>query len=83
MDRRPVTTVIFSGFFLFGMLFILWGVLLPEMATDLAMSETVSGALFLLFSLGMMLGAIFGGKYVTKFDSLSAVKTTRRRSLPS
>ena len=70
MDRRPVTTVIFSGFFLFGMLFILWGVLLPEMATDLAMSETVSGALFLLFSLGMMLGAIFGGKYVTKFDFL-------------
>ena len=70
MSRRPVTAIIFGGFFLFGMLFILWGVLLPEIAADLEMSETVSGALFLLFSLGMMLGALFGGKYVSKFDFL-------------
>ena len=70
MSRRPVTAIIFGGFFQFGMLFILWGVLLPEIAADLEMSETVSGALFLLFSLGMMLGALFGGKYVSKFDFL-------------
>ena len=70
MSRRPATTVIFAGFFLLGMLFILWGILLPDIARDLAMSEVVSGALFSLFSLGMMSGAILGGKYATRFDFL-------------
>ena len=68
MQRRPVTAVIFSGFFLLGTLFILWGVLLPDIALDLNMSEIVSGALFSLFSLGMMTGAILGGKYANRFD---------------
>lgn len=70
MSRRPVTIVIFSGFFLLGMLFIMWGILLPDIAAELAMSELVSGGFFLLFSVGMMLGAIIGGKYVTKFEFL-------------
>ena len=34
MSRRPITVVIFSGFFLLGMLFILWGILLPDIAAD-------------------------------------------------
>ncbi|MCU7553496.1 MFS transporter [Alteromonas sp. ASW11-19] len=68
MSRRPATTVIFAGFFLLGMLFILWGILLPDIAVDLAMSELISGALFTLFSLGMMIGAIVGGKYASRFD---------------
>ncbi|AXR05027.1 MFS transporter [Salinimonas sediminis] len=71
MSRRPMTIVIFSGFFLLGMLFIMWGILLPDIAADMAMSELVSGAFFLLFSLGMMLGAIIGGKYVSRFDFLT------------
>lgn len=70
MSRRPATTVIFAGFFLLGMLFILWGILLPDIARDLSMSEVISGALFSLFSLGMMTGAILGGKYATRFDFL-------------
>jgi FHS family glucose/mannose:H+ symporter-like MFS transporter len=70
MSRRPVTIVIFSGFFLLGMLFILWGILLPDIAADLNMSELVSGAFFSLFSIGMMLGAILGGKYVSRFDHM-------------
>lgn len=68
MQRRPVTAVIFAGFFLLGTLFILWGILLPDIAIDLNMSEIVSGALFSLFSLGMMTGAIVGGKYANRFD---------------
>lgn len=68
MQRRPVTAVIFAGFFLLGKLFILWGILLPDIASDLAMSELISGALFSLFSLGMMAGAIIGGKYANRFD---------------
>lgn len=70
MSRRPVTIVIFSGFFLLGMLFILWGILLPDIAADLRMSELVSGAFFSLFSIGMMLGAVLGGKYVSRFDHM-------------
>ena len=70
MSRRPATTVIFAGFFLLGMLFILWGILLPDISRDLSMSEVISGALFSLFSLGMMTGAILGGKYATRFDFL-------------
>ena len=70
MSRRPVTIVIFSGFFLLGMLFILWGILLPDIAKDLRMSELVSGTFFSLFSIGMMLGAVIGGKYVSRFDHM-------------
>lgn len=68
MSRRPATAVIFAGFFLLGMLFILWGILLPDIAADLAMSEVISGALFTLFSLGMVAGGIVGGKYASRFD---------------
>lgn len=71
MQRRPVTAVIFAGFFLLGTLFILWGILLPDIATNLNMSEIVSGALFSLFSLGMMTGAIVGGKYANRFDFIA------------
>ena len=71
MSRRPMTIVIFAGFFQLGMLFIMWGILLPDIARNLAMSEVISGALFTLFSLGMMSGAILGGKYASRFDFLS------------
>jgi len=75
MSRRPVTIVIFSGFFLLGMLFILWGILLPDIANDLRMSELVSGAFFSLFSLGMMLGAVLGGKYISRFEYMPLLAT--------
>lgn len=68
MSRLPATIVIFAGFFLIGKLFILWGILLPDIANDLAMSEVISGALFSLFSVGMMLGAVIGGKYASRFE---------------
>ena len=68
MSRLPATIVIFAGFFLIGKLFILWGILLPDIATDLAMSEVVSGALFSLFSVGMLFGAVLGGKYASRFE---------------
>lgn len=70
MNRTLATTVIFSGFFLLGILLLMWGILLPRMAVELAMSSFVSGALFTLFSLGMMTGAIVGGKYASRFDFL-------------
>ncbi|RDV24883.1 MFS transporter [Alteromonas aestuariivivens] len=71
MNRRPITIVIFAGFFLFGMLFLLWGILLSDIAADLGMNKVVSGALFTLFSLGTVLGAVVGGKYVSRFDFLA------------
>ncbi|WP_115718354.1 MFS transporter [Gallaecimonas mangrovi] len=71
MSRSSATAVIFVGFFLLGMVFILWGILLPDMAHSLAMSEVVSGAFFTLISMGMIVGAFIGGKYVQKFDFLS------------
>ncbi|WP_417362550.1 MFS transporter [Gallaecimonas pentaromativorans] len=75
MNRRAATAVIFIGFFLLGMVFILWGILLPDLARSLAMSEVVSGAFFTLISLGMIVGAFIGGKYVQKFDFLSLFST--------
>ncbi|EKE77848.1 MFS transporter [Gallaecimonas xiamenensis] len=71
MNRSAATAVIFIGFFLLGMVFILWGILLPDLAQTLAMNEVVSGAFFTLISLGMIVGAFVGGKYVQKFDFLS------------
>ncbi|KXI28561.1 MFS transporter [Paraglaciecola hydrolytica] len=71
MDRRFATSVIFIGFFLLGMVFILWGILLPDLANSLAMSEIVSGAFFTLISLGSIIGAFIGGKYIQKFDFMS------------
>jgi len=68
MSRAPATIIIFSGFFLIGKLFLLWGILLPNIAENLNMTELVSGALFSLFSVGMMLGAILGGKYASRFE---------------
>jgi MFS transporter, FHS family, glucose/mannose:H+ symporter len=71
MNRRTATSVIFIGFFLLGMVFILWGILLPDLAKSLAMSELVSGAFFTLISLGAIVGAFVGGKYIQKFDFMS------------
>jgi len=70
MNRTLATTVIFSGFFLLGILLLMWGILLPRMAAELTMSSFISGALFTLFSLGMMMGAIIGGKYASRFEFL-------------
>lgn len=68
MNRTFMTVLIFVVFFLLGLLFLMWGVLLPDMVRKLAMSELVSGALFTLFSVGMMLGALFGGKYINRYN---------------
>ncbi|WP_269518157.1 MFS transporter [Alteromonas sp. BMJM2] len=68
MSRAPATIIIFSGFFLIGKLFLLWGILLPNIAENLNMTELVSGALFSLFSIGMMFGAMLGGKYASRFE---------------
>ncbi len=62
MDRRPITIVIFTGFYLLGLLFLLWGILLPDIITDLKVTKVDAGVLFTLFSLGSMAGAIVGGK---------------------
>ncbi len=75
MSRLPATIVIFVGFFLIGKLFILWGILLPDIAVDLRMTELVSGALFSLFSIGMMLGAVIGGKYASRFEFMPLLAT--------
>jgi FHS family glucose/mannose:H+ symporter-like MFS transporter len=71
MHRCFATSVIFIGFFLFGMVFILWGVLLPDIAKSLTMSELVSGIFFSLISVGAIVGAFLGGKYIQKFDFMS------------
>ncbi len=75
MSRLPATIVIFAGFFLIGKLFILWGILLPDIANNLQMSELVSGALFSLFSVGMMLGAVIGGKYASRYEYMPLLAT--------
>lgn len=71
MDRRFATSVIFIGFFLLGMVFILWGIILPDLAKSLAMTEVISGAFFTLISVGSIVGAFLGGKYIQKFDFMS------------
>ncbi|MGQ8365372.1 MFS transporter [Glaciecola sp. 1036] len=71
MQRRSATTVIFIGFMLLGVAFILWGILLPELAESLAMTEIISGAFFTLISIGAIVGAFIGGKYIHKFDFMS------------
>lgn len=71
MNRRTATSVIFIGFFLLGMVFILWGIMLPDLAKSLVMSELVSGAFFTLISIGAITGAFVGGKYIQKFDFMS------------
>lgn len=70
MSRLHPTAVIFSGFFLLGNLIILWGMLLPDMAKSLQMAPAISGAFFSLMSVGTIIGAVIGGKYVQKFHFL-------------
>lgn len=70
MSRLHPTAVIFSGFFLLGNLIILWGMLLPDMAKALNMAPAISGVFFSLMSIGTIVGAIIGGKYVQKFHFL-------------
>lgn len=71
MHRSFATSVIFISFFLLGMVFILWGILLPDLAQSLEMNEMMSGTFFSLFSLGAIVGAFLGGKYIQKFDFMS------------
>jgi fucose permease len=70
MSRAAPTTVIFSGFFILGNLIILWGLLLPDLAAELALSKSLSGLFFSLMSVGTILGAVLGGKYAQKFQFL-------------
>ncbi len=70
MSRAAPTAVIFSGFFILGNLIILWGLLLPDLAAELALSKSLSGVFFSLMSAGTILGAVLGGKYAQKFQFL-------------
>lgn len=70
MSRFHPTALIFSGFFLLGLLIILWGVLLPDLNRELGMSAAQSGWFFLVMALGTVSGAYLGGKYVQKFHFL-------------
>lgn len=70
MSRAAPTAVIFSGFFILGNLIILWGLLLPDLAAELALSKSLSGVFFSLMSVGTILGAVLGGKYAQKFQFL-------------
>jgi MFS family permease len=70
MSRAAPTAVIFSGFFILGNLIILWGLLLPDLAAELALSKSLSGLFFSLMSVGTILGAVLGGKYAQKFQFL-------------
>ncbi|MFP8966332.1 MFS transporter [Pokkaliibacter sp. CJK22405] len=69
---RPtiVTLVIFCAYFMLGHVSLVWGVILPAMSTELAMSKVFSGTFFMVFSLGMVGGAFLGGKYITRFPFL-------------
>ena len=70
MSRFHPTALIFSGFFLLGILIILWGVLLPDLTHSLQMSAAQSGWFFMVMALGTISGAYLGGKYVQKFNFL-------------
>lgn len=70
MSRAAPTAVIFSGFFILGNLIILWGLLLPDLAAELALSKSLSGLFFSLMSVGTIVGAVLGGKYAQKFQFL-------------
>ena len=70
MSRFHPTALIFSGFFLLGILIILWGVLLPDLTKSLQMTSAQSGWFFLVMALGTVSGAYLGGKYVQKFNFL-------------
>src|SRR5690606_11257654 len=70
MSRLHPTAVIFSGFCILGNLTILWGMLLPDMAKALNMAPAISGVFFSLMSVGTIVGAIIGGKYVQRFHFL-------------
>ncbi|MDD4863645.1 MAG: MFS transporter [Alishewanella agri] len=70
MSRAAPTAVIFSGFFILGNLIILWGLLLPDLAAELALSKSLSGLFFSLMSAGTILGAVLGGKYAQRFQFL-------------
>ena len=55
--RFHTTTLIFISFFLFGLLLILWGVVLPDLNRDLQMTAAQSGWFFLILALGTVTGA--------------------------
>lgn len=70
MSRFHPTAMIFGGFFLLGILIILWGILLPDLSRELQLGPAQSGWFFLTMALGTISGAFIGGKYVQKFEFL-------------
>lgn len=70
MSRFHPTAMIFGGFFLLGILIILWGLLLPDLSRELQLDPAQSGWFFLTMALGTISGAFIGGKYVQKFEFL-------------
>ncbi|TXH94833.1 MAG: MFS transporter [Rheinheimera sp.] len=70
MSRFHPTAMIFGGFFLLGILIILWGILLPDLSRELQLEPAQSGWFFMTMALGTISGAFIGGKYVQKFEFL-------------
>ena len=70
MSRFHPTAMIFGGFFLLGILIILWGILLPDLSRELQLEPAQSGWFFMVMALGTVTGAYLGGKYVQKFNFL-------------
>ncbi len=70
MSRFHPTAMIFGGFFLLGILILLWGILLPDLSRELQLDPAQSGWFFLTMALGTISGAFVGGKYVQKFEFL-------------
>ncbi len=49
MNPLVVTIIIYTGYFLLGCVALAWGVVLPELATELHMSDVISGSFFTIF----------------------------------
>jgi fucose permease len=61
-DRRRATTVLYAGFFVFGLLSTVIGVALPNIKQEFDLSNQQAGLVFVCWSLGTLIGSYAGGK---------------------
>ena len=61
-DRKRATTVLYAGFFVFGLLSTVIGVALPNIKQEFGLSNQQAGLVFVCWSLGTLVGSYVGGK---------------------
>lgn len=74
-SRTPIAAFVAVVFFIWGMMGVLIGAVLPDIIADLGLASSQAGAIFVLWSVGFVCGSILAGWLIERFGVFRLVGT--------